>query len=149
VPARRPSRARVAGVAPSAQAGSATGAAAVRGGLTRERVLAAALEIVDADGVDGLTMRRLGTALSREAMALYRYAPTKAALLDGVTELVFSQFVVDPAAADWETELHRAAGAFRALALRHPNVAPLLITRPLITPLGLRPPGVLRPMEDY
>lgn len=145
MPLRRP--ADPAGAAAPA-AGAATRAQAGRGGLTREHVLAAALEIVDAEGVDALSMRRLGRVVSREAMTLYHYAPTKAALLDGITELLFSQLTVDPTATDWETELHRVAGAFRLLALRHPNVAPLLVTRPLTTPLGLRPPGVLRPVED-
>ncbi len=128
--------------------GATGGAARPMAGLTRERILTAALEIVDADGVDALSMRRLGRALSREAMTLYHYAPAKAALLDGITELLFTQLTVDPGAADWESELHRVAGAFRAIALRHPNVAALLVTRPLATPLGLRPTGVLRPVED-
>jgi len=107
-----------------------------------------ALEIVDTDGVEALSMRHLAHALSREAMSLYRYAPTKAALLDGVTELVFSQLAVDPFAADWDGELHRVATRFRGLALAHPHVAPLLVTRSLITPLGRRPTALLRPVED-
>ena len=40
------------------------------------------------------------------------------------------------------------AHEFRRLALEHPNVVPLLVTRPLATPLGQRPPGMLRPLED-
>jgi len=43
---------------------------------------------------------------------------------------------------------HAVARDFRALALAHPHVVPLLVTRPLATPLALRPPGTLRPLED-
>ncbi|MER6347150.1 TetR/AcrR family transcriptional regulator C-terminal domain-containing protein [Streptomyces sp. NPDC001595] len=56
------------------------------GRLSRERVLASALEIVDRDGLSGLSMRRLGAELGVEAMALYRYASGKDALLDGLVE---------------------------------------------------------------
>lgn len=56
------------------------------GRLTRERVLASALEIVDRDGLSGLSMRKLGAELGVEAMALYRYASGKDALLDGLVE---------------------------------------------------------------
>jgi AcrR family transcriptional regulator len=116
--------------------------------ITRERVLAAALEIIDRDGVDGLSMRRLGHALGRDPMVLYRHAPNKAALLDGVAEIVLEQLSVDTTAADWAAELRTVARQFRQLALAHPHVVPLLVTRPLATPLGLRPLGTLRPLED-
>lgn len=56
--------------------------------LTREVVLRTALEIIDRDGVEGLSMRRMGQALGRDPMSLYRHAANKAALLDGVAELV-------------------------------------------------------------
>ncbi len=44
--------------------------------------------------------------------------------------------------------MRAVAHDFRRLALAHPNVVPLLVTRPLATPLGQRPPGMLRPLED-
>ena len=53
--------------------------------LTRERVLAAALRLVDDEGLDALTRRRLGQELGRDAMALYRHAPDRAALLEELT----------------------------------------------------------------
>jgi AcrR family transcriptional regulator len=117
------------------------------GPLTRERVLACALEIVDRDGVEALSMRRLGQSLDRDPMALYRHAANKAALLDGVVELVLDQLTVDTAATDWIGELRAVARAYRRLAVAHPHVVPLLVTRPLATPLALRPPGTLRPLE--
>jgi AcrR family transcriptional regulator len=118
------------------------------GKITRELVLATALEIIDRDGVDALSMRRLGAALDRDPMILYRHAPGKAALLDGVVETLLAQLSVDSTAPDWTAQLRVVARDYRALALAHPNVVPLLVTRPLATPLALRPRGTLRPLED-
>jgi AcrR family transcriptional regulator len=118
------------------------------GKITRELVLATALELIDRDGADALSMRRLGAALDRDPMILYRHAPGKAALLDGVVEIVLAQLRVDPADPDWAAQLRAVARDYRALAVAHPNVVPLLVTRPLATPLALRPRGTLRPLED-
>jgi AcrR family transcriptional regulator len=118
------------------------------GKITRELMLATALEIIDRDGGDALSMRRLGAALDRDPMILYRHAPGKAALLDGVVETVLAQLNVDPADPDWTAQLRAVARDYRALALAHPNVVALLVTRPLAAPLALRPRGTLRPLED-
>jgi AcrR family transcriptional regulator len=118
------------------------------GKITREVVLAAALEIIDRDGADALSMRGLARALGRDPMILYRHAPNKAALLDGVAETVLAQLKVDPADPDWAAKLRTVARNYRALALAHPHVVPLLVTRPLATPLALRRLGTLRPLED-
>jgi AcrR family transcriptional regulator len=118
------------------------------GQLTRSMILQAALAIVDRDGVDGLSMRRLSDALGRDPVMIYRHVPNKAAVLDGVAEIVLAQLFVNTADPDWAGQLRTVAGNFRQLALAHPNVVPLLVTRPLATPLGQRPPGILRPLED-
>ena len=118
------------------------------GKITPELVFSTALELIDRDGADALSMRRLGAALNRDPMILYRHAPGKAALLDGVVETVLAQLKVDPADPDWTAQLRGVARDYRALALAHPNVVPLLVTRPLATPLALRPRGTLRPLED-
>ncbi|MPZ63548.1 MAG: TetR family transcriptional regulator [Propionibacteriales bacterium] len=115
--------------------------------ISREVILATALEIIDRDGIDGLSIRRLGQALGRDPMALYRYAPNKAALLDGVAEVVLDQLNVDIPNGDWTDQLRTIAHSFRNLAHAHPHVVPLLVTRPLATPLALRPLGTLRPLE--
>lgn len=115
--------------------------------LSRDRVLRTALAIIDQDGVEGLSMRRLGRALGRDPMALYRFAAGKPALLDGVAELVLDELVVDTHDDDWAEQLRIVAREFRRLALAHPNVVPVLVTRPLSTPLALRPAGTLRPLE--
>ncbi|MFI6999939.1 TetR/AcrR family transcriptional regulator C-terminal domain-containing protein [Nocardia sp. NPDC050175] len=115
--------------------------------LTRAAMLAAALEIIDRDSVDQLSMRRLGAALGRDPMVLYRHAANKAAVLDGVAEIVFAQLSVDATDPDWQHQLRVVARDFRRLAVAHPNVVPLLVTQPLATPIGLRPTGTLRPLE--
>ena len=96
------------------------------GKITRELVLATALELIDRDGADALSMRRLAAALDRDPMIIYRHAPGKAALLDGVVETVLAQLHMDPADPDWAAQLRAVARNYRALALAHPNVVPLL-----------------------
>src|ERR1700681_3150743 len=116
--------------------------------LTRSMILQTALSIVDRDGVDRLSMRRLSVALGRDPVMLYRHVASKAAVLDGVAEIVLAKLSVDNTDPDWAAQLRTVARAFRQLALAHPNAVPLLVTRPLATPLGQRPPGMLRPLED-
>lgn len=116
--------------------------------LTRSAVLTAALDLVDRDGADRLSMRRLASELGCDPMALYRFAPNKVALLNGVAEMVIGQLDVDPADADWRTQLRSVARHYRGLALAHPGVVPLLVMLPLTTPLASRPLGALRPLED-
>jgi AcrR family transcriptional regulator len=118
------------------------------GPITRAAILASALEIIDRDGVEGLSMRRLGEAVRRDPMVLYRHLPNKAAVLDGVVEMVFEQLSLDTTRPDWAAALRDLAHDFRDLACAHPNVVPLLVTRPLATPLGMRPQGMLRQLED-
>ena len=118
------------------------------GKITRDVVLAAALEIIDRDGADALSKRRLARALNRDPMIIYRHASGKDAVLDGVAETILGQLRVDCADPDWAGQLREVARRYRALALAHPHVVPLIVTRPLATPLGLRPAGTLRPLED-
>ena len=116
--------------------------------VSRSVILRCALSIVDQHGIDGLSMRRLSEEVGRDPTVLYRHIPNKAALLDGVAEIVLGQLQLDTADQDWAGQLRTVAHDFRRLALEHPNVVPLLVTRPLATPLGQRPPGMLRPLEN-
>lgn len=125
---------------------AATGAGG--GQVTRRLILQAALTIVDRDGADGLSMRRLSEAVGRDPAVLYRHVSNKAAVLDGVAEVFLEQLAVNTDDPDWAGQLRSIAHNFRQLALTHPNVVPLLVTRPLATPLGQRPPGTLRHLED-
>ena len=78
------------------------------GKITREVVLAAAAGDHRYRRADALSMRRLARALDRDPMILYRHAPNKAALLDGVAETVLAQLTVDPADPDWAAQAARA-----------------------------------------
>jgi AcrR family transcriptional regulator len=125
------------------------------GRLSRERVLATALELVDQEGLSALSMRRLGSELGVEAMALYRYAAGKDALLDGLVEALYLELEEKPGAVpeaaaeepDWRARLHRAARATYEVCLAHPQAVPLLATRMLAVPLARRPGAVLREHE--
>src|SRR6476469_8058775 len=118
------------------------------GQLTRSMILQAALSIVDRDGVDGLSMRRLSNALGRDPVMVYRHVPNKAAVLDGVVEIVLEQLVVDKTDPDWAGQLRTVAHNFRHFALALPKVLPLLVTRPFVSLLVQRPPRMMRPLED-
>ena len=118
------------------------------GPISRSLILQTALTIIDRDGVDSLSMRRLSEAVGRDPAVLYRHLPNKAAVLDGVAEIVLEKLAVDTNDPDWSGQLRTVAHNFRKLALAHPNVVPLLVTRPLATPLGQRPSGALRHLEE-
>lgn len=140
-----------------------TGSRGRHGPLNRERVLAAALELIDREGLSALSMRRVGAELGVEAMALYRYAPSRDALLEGLVEALYIEFHAylaaepDGSVADgpgasgakpvWRAELHRIAQATYRVALTHPHVVPLLATRMLTVPLARRPLAVLEEHE--
>lgn len=112
-----------------------------RAGLSRGLVLDAAVALVDSDGLDGLSMRKLGAALGVEAMTLYHYLPNKAALLDGLVEWVVQHTATVPALTDglsWDQVLRDYAQTLRATLLAHPGVLPLFFTRPAATPQTLK-----------
>jgi AcrR family transcriptional regulator len=123
---------------------SADGAATLAGGLTRQRILQSAVEFIDREGLPSLTMRRLGGSLGVEAMALYRYVPSREDLLDGIVETVLDDLHHDPevhlhAEHGWQDYLQRLAHGIRRVALAHPAVFPLVATRPPEAP-WIRPP---------
>jgi AcrR family transcriptional regulator len=131
-------RGGVAAVAPAGAPDSG------RPGLDQRRILGAAVRFIDENGLRELTMRRLGAYLGVEGMALYRYVPGREALLDGVVETVVDELFGDPdvhleAHAGWVDYLQRLAHGLRRIALAHPEVFPLVATRPPAAP-WIRPP---------
>jgi AcrR family transcriptional regulator len=115
--------------------------------LTRPKVLAAAIELADRQGLANLTMRRLATELGVEPMALYRYAAGKDALLDGMVEAFYAEVMDElgeQRGEDWRRGVHRIATVFGEVADRHPAVFPLVVTRPLAVPMARRPAPMLR-----
>jgi AcrR family transcriptional regulator len=106
--------------------------------LTRQRVLEAALSLIDREGLEGLSMRKLGAMLGVEAMSLYNHVENKRALFDGVIELLIVQ-APSPEQLDGtpREELWAFAHAFRDVLRAHPRVLPLVATSPLRTPATL------------
>ena len=105
--------------------------------LSRERILRAALELIDTEGLEAVSMRRVGQALQVEAMSLYRHVQDKAALLDGVFELILEPLAQPPAATSWALALKAYALAFREALQAHPHAMPLFASRPAFTPTSL------------
>ena len=93
--------------------------------LTRDKIVGAALAIMDAEGLGAVTMRRVGRELGVEAMSLYNNVEDKDALLDGVCELVMRGFSFPPPAEDWTVEARALARSFRQVLRTHPNVITL------------------------
>jgi AcrR family transcriptional regulator len=122
--------------------------------LSRERIVDAAVEFIDDQGLPGLSMRRLGTVLGVEAMALYRYIPGREQLLDAVVERVVDGVADDADVLDrpehgWQDYLQRLAHGIRRVALTHPKAFPLVASRPAEAP-WLRPPlRSLRWVESF
>jgi len=105
--------------------------------LSRERVLVAAVALVDAEGVQALTMRRLAAELGVEAMSLYYHLPGKESLLDGLAEQVLGEIAatvsqLDATDKDWPTQLRQRFLAAREVMLRHPWAPGLIGTRSAI-----------------
>jgi AcrR family transcriptional regulator len=108
----------------------------VRPALSRDYIIRTALSIIDRDGLAKLSMRRLGTELGVDPMAVYHYLPNKSALFDGVVEAVYSE--IDLAdldrAAPWQEQVGLLLRRLRAAVRRHPNALPALSTRPAYMP---------------
>ncbi len=109
----------------------------VRGTLSRDLVLATALAVADAEGLDAVSMRSVAARLGVQAMSLYHHVPSKAALVDGLHERLLLELDLDVAGASWDEVLRRVAAAFRTVALTHPKVFVLLATRPVSTPAAV------------
>jgi len=92
--------------------------------LSRARIVEAALRIMDREGLEAVTMRRLGRELGVEAMSLYNHVEDKDDVLVGILEAVLSELRI-PTQGEPFARLRRAALDFRAVLLRHPGVLPL------------------------
>jgi AcrR family transcriptional regulator len=103
--------------------------------LTRERIRSEALALIEAEGLEAFSTRKLGAALGCEAMAIYWYYPSKEALLDAVVDELMSRIgrVAAPEPKDWVEALREVARAYRGLAHAHPNAFPLIATRRFAT----------------
>ena len=103
--------------------------------LSRERIIDTALDLVNAQGLNRLTMRRLGDMLEVEAMAIYHHLPGgKDELLDGLAGRLMAVTAELGAEPDWRHTLGVWARACRAHLLDHAGLLPLVFTRSAATP---------------
>jgi TetR/AcrR family tetracycline transcriptional repressor len=100
---------------------------------SRADVLETALRIVDEQGLERLTMRRLGAELGVDPMTVYHYVPDKAALFDGLIERVFAEIQIPNPTGDWKHDLRAIVVQARTALLAHPHTVILLGTRPPIS----------------
>ncbi len=116
--------------------------------LSRDRVLRAAMVMVDEGGLEGLSMRRLGQALGVEAMSLYNHVADKEDVLDGLVELVFREIAV-PSGGDWKQAMRERAVSLREALLRHRWAVGLLESRRRAGPANLHHhDSVLRSLRE-
>jgi TetR/AcrR family transcriptional regulator, tetracycline repressor protein len=104
-------------------------------GLTRDQVLEAAVRLVDRDGLDALSMRRLAAELGVEAMTLYHHVRNKQGLEDAIVEYVLAESLSPPGEpASWQQVVAGHAHQLHRGLTRHPGAVVLFASRPAITP---------------
>jgi AcrR family transcriptional regulator len=99
-----------------------TNAVSTREPLTRDRVIAAALHVMDEEGLEAVSMRRIAREVGVEAMSLYHHVKDKEDLLDGICERVMAEFEFPDPGSDWAENCRRGARAWRRLLQDHPAV---------------------------
>lgn len=107
-------------------------------GLSKPRVVAEAVRLADLEGVDGLSMRRLATALGAGAMSLYHYVASRDELLDAMVDVVFGEIEPPTREGDWQAAMRRSALSTRQALARHPWAIALMESRTTPGPTNLR-----------
>jgi len=105
--------------------------------LSKDRILRAAIDVADQEGLGALTMRRLGAELGVEAMSLYKHVANKEAILDGVVELLVGEIEV-PDHTAWRDALRRRAESTREVLGAHSWAIGLLESRGSMGPATMR-----------
>ena len=115
-----------------------TPGASRKGGLTRERIVTEAVALADADGVAGLSMRRLAERLGVEAMSLYHHVANKERLLDGMVDHVFGEIELPSPGAAWKAAMEIRARSARSVLQQHGWAVPIMDSRASGGPSTLR-----------
>ena len=118
--------------------GTAAGVPAPHEPVTPERIADAALRLIDADGVEGLTVRALAQELGVGTMTLYWYVQNKEEVLDLVADRLLAGLAFPPPGQDWRASVRGGLHAVRAALLRHARAVPVLTGRGSFGPNGLR-----------
>jgi predicted RNase H-like nuclease/AcrR family transcriptional regulator len=127
MPSDHPENPRTRGAAP-----------AIRGALSRDRVVAEAVALADAEGLAALSMRALAGRLGVEAMSLYHHVASKEGLLDAMLDVVFAEMHLPVIGADWRTELRARSISGRTVLLRHRWAVGLMDSRRAPGPESIR-----------
>jgi|SRR5882757_2520136 len=115
-------------------------AAATRGRLSAELIVATAVRIIEAEGEAAASMRRIAAELDVAAMSLYNHVPNKAALMEAVADWVGTQIELpSEPGADWETRARTLLYAFRDVVRRYPNCMQLSMSRAPMSTVALVP----------
>jgi TetR/AcrR family tetracycline transcriptional repressor len=104
--------------------------------LSREVVVAAALQVLESDGGEALTMRRVADQIGVSASSLYGYVANKEELVQLVLDRIFEEFEIPPTDS-WQDTLREAGRSMLAMYRRHPGVAALTLGRVAVTPAML------------
>lgn len=112
-----------------------------RGNLSRDKLIAAAIELIDESGADALTMRALADAVGVTPMALYNHFSSKRDLLAAVAEHIIGAAKFSSQHADWRERIRQCFEVLRDLCLQHPGLPGLLEQD------GAAPGAAFAPME--
>ena len=107
--------------------------------LTRSRIIECAIGIIDEEGLDALSTRRLATTLAVRAPSLYNHFATKEEILDAVADAIIAEVDLSMLGRDpWPDALREWARGYRAVLVAHPNIVPFLARGPGKRPAQLR-----------
>jgi AcrR family transcriptional regulator len=106
--------------------------------LSPDLIVKTALRIIDADGVAGLSMRKLAAQLGVSGPSLYHHFASKDEILDAIVDTINSQIRLEDPEAGWEAALTSYAYQLRAVLVEHPHVVEFLALRPVTKHGGLR-----------
>jgi len=109
-----------------------------RAPLSRERIVRAAFDLAEREGLEALSMRKLGRELHCEAMSLYHFFPSKQHLVDALVDVAVDSVEMPPAGLPPVERLRRVCRAYRAMAHRYPRLYPVIAVHRLNTPTGVR-----------
>ena len=106
--------------------------------LSRERLLVAAISLADHDGIESLSMRKLGQQLGFDPMSLYNHVRNKDDLLDGIADAVVGEIEASPGGMDWKATMRATVLAARRTLLRHPWAPAVIESRRQPGPATMR-----------
>ena len=112
--------------------------AETRAPLNRDRILDAALQLVDAGGIESLSMRKLGQALGVEAMSLYNHVANKADVVTGILDRVAHEIERPAETAQWDVSIRNSAISAHEALRRHPWACVLMMSPEHVVPERIR-----------